>query len=82
MTAGHSLLHDGRWQARRDAHGEVGSPKSALYVMARDFVPFATRIYYATVCGAELLEAHIQGRIEPKFPFRTGRQQYTRMRTW
>ena len=55
--------------ARRNAHGEPGSPKAALYVMVRDFVPFATRIYYATVYGTERLEAQIQGRIEPEFPF-------------
>ena len=69
MCAASSLQPDGRWRPRRCAMGEPHSPKAALFTMVRDFVPFASRIYYATVQGAELLEAHVLGRIDPDYPF-------------
>ena len=63
------MLADGRWLPYRTCTGEPGSALAALRTLADDFAPFAARLYYSSVPGERMLEAHIKGRINPDFPF-------------
>ena len=61
---------DAHARLRENSSGEPLSPKRALIEgLIKPFAPFAARLYYASVQGAELMEANPAARLLPDVPF-------------